>query len=886
MYLRSSRRGTAFAAVALAAVATMIGVTAADRAQASAVVSDPAALVNPFIGTGSTTGQTGRSGHTNPGPDMPFGMMQWGPDTWPTRVNGGGYWYDDSQILGFSLDRLSGAGCPVYGDVPILPMVGPIPADPSNATGGFSHASETSSAGYYRATTTSPGTGAPVTTQLTTAMRSGIAEFSFPASSQSDLLLKVANSATKPATVDGQIVPKYQKVYGTSAQAVGSSEVVGSVTAGRFCNIADDAHPNYTLHFDIEFSQPFTANGTWTDGLGDPSGLYLTFDTTTNQTVTAKIGISYTSAANAALNLATEIPGWDFTAVRDANVQAWNQVLSRIEIGGGTSSEQTQFYTALYHALMDPHVYSDVNEQYMGMDGQVHTVAGGHAQYADYSGWDIYRSQVQLLAMLAPDRTSDIITSMLNDYSQDGMLPKWAQGNSETYEMSGDPADAIIAGAYAFGAHDFDTGQALADMIAEATQPNNIRPGQSLIDQYGYLPYGLPTSAYGCCGFGNSVSTQLEYDSADYAIAAFAKALGDQSTYTTFATRAQNWQNTFNPATGYAQAKRANGQWNAGFTPGTSTGFVEGTSAAYTPMVPFNLQGLIGARGGTRAWQDYLDSLLVNLDKPGPTNAALTNEPSLIIPWEYDYVGAPWKTQQVMRQIQTELYTDSPGGEPGNDDLGTFSAWLAWSYLGLYPDVPGTGTVVIGSPVFPHAVVHLGNGRQLVIDAPNAASDAPYVQNLLLNGDSWPKTYLTSNQYRNGARLTFDLRTTPNTSWGSGPSAAPPSDDTGEAPAMPYLSSTQISPPAGQSADVTLYARNVTNKPVLATVSSSPPAALAVSADPTTVLLAPGALGQVTLHVAVAPGSPAGSYAVPITLSAPGYTGQGTTMLAISVQGS
>jgi len=864
----------------LAVVAIMAGAAAtvsspsASAAPGSGFARDPASLVNPFIGTGQ--------GSTFPGPDMPFGMIQWGPDTANPRQNGGGYNFDANQLLGFSLDRLSGAGCPVYGDVPILPTVGPVPSDPTDAVATFSHSSESAQVGFYQVTSNSPGPEpSPVTTQITSATHSAIARFTFPATTQADLLLKVADSAQKLVTSNGTTVPKYQKVFATSAQVVGNDQVTGSVTGGNFCNTGSDAHPNYTLHFDIRFDQPFTASATWPGGPGsDPGGVALTFDTTGAQTVTAKVGISYTSAANAALNLDAEIPGWDFAAVRGAAVQAWNNMLGRIQIAGGTPGEQTEFYTALYHALLDPHVYSDVNGQYMGVDGQVHTVAAGHAQYTDYSGWDIYRDQVQLLALLAPGRSDDIITSMLTDYSQDGMLPKWLQGNAESYEMVGDPADPIIADAYAFGARGFDTGQALNDMVAEATTTNNIRPGQQTLDQYGYLPVDM---SYGCCHFyGGYVSDQLEYDTADYAIAAFAKQLGRQDIYARFASRAQNWQNAFNPATGYVQTKLSNGQWNPGFSPGTTTGFVEGTAAQYTPMIPFNLSAVIAAAGGTQAWNDFLDSLLSNITDPGPTNADISNEPSLVIPWEYDYTGAAWKTQQAVRQVQTELFADSPDGEPGADDLGVMSSWYVWSALGLYPATPGTSTLVTGSPLFQRAVVHLGNGGQLVIDAPAAAPGAPYVQNLLLNGHTWPKAWLSGNQYLHGATLTFELGTTPNTAWGSRPSAAPPSDGIGEAPALPYLSDSQVGAPEGQAATTTLFARNVAGRPIRVTASATAPPGITISAVPP-LTLAAGTTGQATLQVSVSPNTPPGSYAVPVTLTAAGYTGHASASLLVTV---
>ncbi len=761
--MRRSRRLPSFVTLACATVIVVAGTPAvAGATGAPGDASSPADLVSPLIGT---------SGAVNsfPGPDMPLGMIQWGPDTYPDRARGGGYEYNSSQLSGFSLTHLSGPGCSVLGDVPILPVAGAIPADPANAIVNFSHSTETAKAGYYEVTTTSPDSAAEtVTTQLSTTTRAGIGRFTFPASTQANLLLKVAGSAPFDSGAS--------KMDATTAQIVGDDEVTGSVSAGHFCNKAKD-QLDYTLHFDIRFAQPFTASGVWAGGpKGGPGGVYLTFDTSRDQTVTAKVGISFTSDAGAALNLKEEIPGWDLDSVRAANESAWNSILGRVEISGGPTEQQTEFYTALYHSLLHPNVFSDRDGHYRGMDNEIHVAAPGHDEYANFSGWDIYRSQIQLAALVAPRQTSDLIRSMLDDYDQTGMLPKWSQANGETFDMLGDPADAIIADAYAFGARDFDTAKALQAMTAEATAPSKIRPGQSVLDQYGYLPNDL---TYPCCNFNASVSTQLEYDTADYAIAAFAKALHEQSVYTRFAGRAQNWRNTFNPATGYVQARLADGDWAPGFSPSAKLGMAEGTAARYTAMVPFNLQALINARGGSSAYEQYLDSLFTHITSPGPTNADLSNEPSFEIPWEYDYVGAPWKAQQVIREAQTQLFSSAPAGEPGNDDLGAMSSWFVWSELGMYPETPGTDTLVLGSPLFPHAALHLAGGRDITIDAPNAATNAPYVAGLLLNGQPWPKTYLSGNQYRNGATLTFDLATTPDETWGTGPSAAPPSDNTG-----------------------------------------------------------------------------------------------------------
>ena len=290
---------------------------------------------------------------------------------------------------------------------------------------------------------------------------------------------------------------------------------------------------------------------------------------------------------------------------------------------------------------------------------------------------------------------------------------------------------AIIADAYAFGARNFDTAHALDAMVHEATAPNKDRPGESVRDAKGYLPID---GTYGCCNFYGPVSTQLEYDSADYALASFAKSLGDTADYKKFATRAQDWKNVFNPQTGYLQGKDSDGQFAAGFTPGTSNGFVEGTSAQYTPMVPFNLKELITARGGDGGLRVLPGQPAGQHHRPVGTNANLSNEPSLEIPWEYDYLGQPWKTQAAVREAQQKLYFNAPVGSFGNDDLGAMSSWYVWSALGMYPETPGTDALALGSPVFPVAEVTLGNGKQVTVNAPQAAPDAPYVQALDVKG--------------------------------------------------------------------------------------------------------------------------------------------------------
>jgi predicted alpha-1,2-mannosidase len=735
---------TRLAAIAASAALLAAGLLSAGFADpaATALVADPAAAVNPFIGTAN-------DGNDFPGADAPFGMVQWSQDT-VSRPDGGGYAYGDSAISGFSLTHLSGPGCRAAGDIPVLPTVGTVD---TAATDSFSHTREAASAGYYRVALDNG-----VSVQLTTTTRTGMASFRFPATARANLILKLAGSQRADSA--------------TSFTVLSPTEIQGSATSGNFCG----AGKSYTVYFDMQFSQPFTASVSYAaaggPGRTGPGAAALTFDASRGRALVAKVGISYVSAANAGLNLAAESPGWSFAAARQRAHAAWNAVLRRVGVGGESAAAQAVFYTALYHALLDPSVFSDDNGQYLGIDGMVHTVDRGHrAFYTNFSGWDIYRAQAPLEALVDPAAASDAAQSMIDDYAQDGMLPKWTEDNDETYTMVGDPADAVLAGYYAFGARDFDTGTALADMIAEATEPGPIRPGLNDLTRLGYLAVG---GQYGCCNYYEPVSTTLEYDTDDFAISALAGALGQGAAAAQFRSRAQDWANLLNPASGLDQRREPDGSWVPGFSPASTLGFVEADSWVYTGMVPFNLAGLIRAKGGAAEMSAYLDTALRSFTG-AHGYAYLGNEPSLDLPWEYDYAGQPSRTQETVRQVQEQLWTDTPGGAgDGNDDLGGLSAWYVWSALGVYPMTPGTAGLALGSPVFPRAQVTLASGRTLSILGAGAAPGAPYVQSATWNGRRWTGAYAPPAALTSGGTLRFTLGLTPSR-WATGPDAAPPS---------------------------------------------------------------------------------------------------------------
>jgi predicted alpha-1,2-mannosidase len=721
---------------------------------------DLASYVNPFIGTEPAAanlhlGSGFDNGDVFPGAAFPRGMVQWSPDT---TSSAGGYRYFQSNIHGFSLTHFSGRGCSAYQDVPFMPVIGPVTTSPAQSlayASHFSHANESASPGYYRVHLDNNN----IDVALTVTLRSGFGQFTYPHSTASTMLINTGGSATGNSD------------DGTGIQVIGNNRVVGSASSGHFCRRANI----YTVYFAAIFDHPFISFGAWNGpgvtpdvrtASGGHTGAYVTFDTTQNPLVQVKVGISFVSVANAYANVLAENPAWNFDAIHQKARAAWNAHLGLIQVAGGTFAERQTFYTALYHTFFHPNVFNDVNGQYLGFDQEVHT-ARGYTQYENFPGWDMYRSLIALMALLEPRETGDMMQSLVADAQQGGGgLPRWQVANDNSAGMVGDSQDVVIATSYAFGVRNFDIQGAWQAMNAGASDPNThsgryvVREGLSDYLHLGYVSAQASSSA----------AITLEYAIDDFAIAQYARALGKTEAYQTYLQRSQNWQYLFNPATGYIEPRNGNGAFIANFNPTSANGFAEGNGVQYTWLVPQDLDGLFSMMGGNSQALDRLNSFFEQLNAgPGSPYAFMGNEPGFAVPWEFDAAGAPYRTQEVVRRIETQLFGAGPDGLPGNDDGGAMSSWYVFAAMGLYPEIPGVAGFLLGSPLFPSLTVHLGNGHQLHIigqGIDGSPSNMPYIQHLSLNGQNYARAWLPFTALERGATLQFVLYNSPNLTWG------------------------------------------------------------------------------------------------------------------------
>lgn len=712
---------------------------------------DLAQYVDPMVGTLAP-------GFTVPGAATPFGMTQVSPDTGGPFAYSGYSWHDP-RIQGFSFVHLSGPGVKKAGDIPLMPTVGPVTSsDPRSYASLYDHATETAEAGYYSVGLDSYGIDA----ELTASTRTGMQRYTFPPVPQANVLLDVSRS-----------------VEGVHA---GSIEVVDSDTVRGW------ARGRYPVYFEADFSRPFTSYGTWSGSTltpgsasaeGNGVGGWVSFDALTSQEVTVSVGISFVDAEGARANLDAE--RGDFDELRAAARQAWNAELAKVQVTGGTPLDQRTFYTALYHSLLHPNVFNDVDGRYVGFDGQVH-LAEGRDQYANFSSWDTYKAQNQLLASVWPDRYRDMLLSLLADAQQGGKLPRWGEQNLDASHMSGDPAIPTIVDGYCRGV--------LADVPAEevaalyAEMKELVEGRQPAWQQRGYVP--LQTSDSGA-------GTTLEYGVADFALALMADALGDDAQTAASLQDASSYRLLLDPETKWIRPRNDDGSWLTPFDPALDeTGFQEGNSWQYSWLAPHDARGLFDLMGGDAAAVERLDthfSEAVGSKVPVAVAEAQSratlfglayrtnqyapgNEHDLQTSWMYAHAGQPSKVQSVQRQIQG-VFRPTIDGLPGNDDLGSLSAWYLWSALGLGPVTPGAPFYVVGSPLFERAVLDLPGGNDVTIEAPGASLVGKYVQSASLGGAPLDRAWITHSELLMGGTLRLEMGTAPAPDWGT--ASVPPS---------------------------------------------------------------------------------------------------------------
>ena len=697
---------------------------------------DLSSLVNPFIGTGG-------HGHTYPGASMPFGMMQLSPDTRMADWDGSsGYHYSDSVIYGFSHTHLSGTGIPDYCDILLMPFTGKINWNQQEYRSGFSHASEKAAPGYYEVLLNKGN----IKVQLTTSYRSGLHQYLFPSSVKTGKLL-----------ID---LKHRDQVLDASLEKLNAYEVRGYRRSRSWAQ-------DQTIYFYLKFDRPIAEsvialNDTPATGIkqqGKNVKAAFSFVLDNSNLLHCKIGISGVSMEGAKQNLESEIKDWDFNKVKSLARAAWNKELGKIEIRGGTTDQQTVFYTALYHTFLVPNIFQDVDGQYRGTDLKLHQAGKEFTNYTVFSLWDTYRAYHPLMSIINTKRTGDWIKTFLAQYKNGGMLPVWELAGNETFCMIGYHSVPVIVDAWQKGIRNFDPALALQAMQSYA---ESKRFGLPDYREKGYL---------GNDREHESVSKTLEYAYDDWCIAQFAKMNDHPSVYKTYIQRAQNYKNLFDPETHHMRGK-IQASWYSPFDPREINNFyTEGNSWQYTFAVPQDINGLIRLHGGEEAFAKKLEELFTTSSQTtGRQQSDVTgligqyaqgNEPSHHMAYLFNYVRRPWRTQELIQKICNEFYKNDPDGLIGNEDCGQMSAWYIFSAMGFYPVVPGSGEYVTGMPQFDEIKLNLENGKTFFIRTINRKPGMNYVSAIKLNGRESRRTFLRHTDIAYGGSLEFVLSSAP-----------------------------------------------------------------------------------------------------------------------------
>lgn len=725
-------------------------------AAASTSLNPMLADVDPLIGTG---GLGWGVGSIVPGATQPFGMLKVSPDTTnedfdPEVAHCGGYWYPDTHIRGFSHTHLVGTGASDQGNILLMPLMNldGLKTEEQGYRSTFDHATEQAQPGYYSVTLDN----GPIDVELTATPRGALHRYYYPSSNVSAILLDV--SASIP---EGWVDEMQVQVDLINQEVEGQAKNHGSLS---------NRYGGQTVYFSAKVRSPVDQAGVFADGrlyedqttiTGTRMGAWFVLTTSSTQPVEVEVGISYVSAAQARLNRQTEVSGKSFETIRAEAELAWSNALDRVRITGGTTQQRRIFSSALYHSMMMPTLYTDVNGSYRGFDDQVHQ-AQGFTYYTDFSLWDTFRTLHPLLSLIAPEVQADFNTSFLKMYEQKGFIDRWPQGNGPTGCMVGDSAAIVIADSYLRGVRGFDVDFAWEALwtAASLTEPGRHRDYLQEYETLGYVPVESG---------GRSTSVTLEYAYADGALARLAEALGYDEQAQLFHTRSKRYENHWNDATGYLQGRDASGAFVEPFNPRYNAEYyAEGNALQWSWYAPHDVPGLIALFGGDRAFEQRLDSFFGRSADVRNTlfpdmNYWHGNEPDLHASWLYHFIGKPWKSQQWVAWVLDSKYRDTPDGLDGNDDGGTLSAWYVLSASGLFP-IAGTDVWLLGAPLFPRVEIPLEGGT-LIIEAPAASPENRYIQSATWNGQVLNQAWLSHASVAGGGVLHVELGPTAST-WG------------------------------------------------------------------------------------------------------------------------
>jgi predicted alpha-1,2-mannosidase len=715
-------------------------------------------FVDPFIGTAA-------HGHTHPAATLPFGMVQLGPDTRPSMMDWdgcSGYHYTDSLLYGFSHTHLSGTGVPDLNDILVMPFMGDVlPFELKNYAAEMDKKTEKAVPGYYAVQLKK----SKITCEMTATERVGVHRYTFPVNKEMVRLL---------------VDLRYRdNVLDAGLNYVNDREISGF----RFSKAWAE---NQKIYFVMRFSHAFSSSNlldtAQSPNISAPAvnsksvvGLLHFYNDEAPLVVT--VGISAVSIEGARRNLEAECPDYNFDKVRQNASSAWEKLLSSIAVEGGTTEQNRTFYTALYHSMLAPNLWSDVDKQYRGMDDQVHSAS--HDVYTTFSLWDTYRAANPLHALLVPDRMRNFIKTFLLQYRQGGLLPVWELAANETNCMIGNHAIPVILDAYTKGLVDPNDAKELLQAMLKSARLDRL--GLEQYRRKGYIPGDEEPE---------SVSKTLEYAYDDWCIAQFAEALGEKDIAAEFLLRSKQYANLYDPKTGFFRGK-ANGTWRTPFDPKeVNFNYTEANAWQYRFSVQQDIPGLIHLMGGRDTFARRLDGIFNEVSATtGRNQADITgligqyahgNEPCHHVAYLFNDVQQPWKTQYRVKQIMRDLYTDKPDGLCGNDDCGQTSAWYVWSAMGFYPVTPGSAQYAIGAPAFEKVTLNLPNTKRFEV---HSVPSFLYIQSAVLNGQKYEATYLPHSAIMAGGKMDF-VTGSHQSNWGT---VAPPTTAQAALKSIPFI---------------------------------------------------------------------------------------------------